>query len=1320
MADPYKISITIEAQTEEAKSNIDRLNGEFGKFLRTLGKSPDDIKIFSRLAQDMLATGKVTEDVDKETRQLLHTYKTLLEVAKSRDILDIVPHSEISRRIEEVKRAFETLKNSGFLSQREIAQAALVANQKINELKKEANGLIEALDKARNQFIQLAGAAGGLTLMVKQAIDFESAMADVAKTTNLSGEELKKLGDEIITLTSKIPMTADELAKIASIGGQLGIASKDLKTFIELAAKLGTAFNMSAEDASQAVAKMANIFGISITEVEKLSDAINVLGNNTAATEKDIIETVTRIGGVARQFGLAAEQAAALADAMLSIGRSPEVAATGINALLTKLQTARESSDDFKEALRRVGLGADQLAESIRANPQRALLEFLRTLQKIEPMARSELLVKLFGLEYQDDIGALIAAISQYEKALDLIGNRQKVAGATQNEFNERIKTTQAQLQILRNAFEAVAIHVGSTFLPAISKMAQSAAEIARAVDEFSKAHPAIAGLSTLLATLVVSVGALRTAFLAVQFIGVNFATATADKIKIMNQSLMDAVRAVGSLQASFSALSVAVMGWEIGTWLSEKFDVVRKAGVLMVWALVTGFEEIRYQWELLEAVFTSDTADEAAKRHIKRLEDIRNIMTGLWKEAETETKRSAENIVKDTQQAVEAARQAAEAASGSVVITADQVIKQFEKLADEAKRGKDAIEKIFSLLNDGVPITGQVVEQVVRSIEYLSSTSRDAGNAIQQHIGDAISKLSNVVLMDFIAQTQVTFKRLGSESENVAKLFDVSISEAVKRLGVSLEALRTGVDRTFSEILQLFDTVAQSGRVTAEELNKILKSLIVKADTTEEIEQLRKRIELLGQSGSISKEQLENLFRTIELRSREASLAVSPIEEAFKTLGLKSSEALQLAADRAKAAFEAIRSSATASTGDIERAFIAYAQAAVEAAEAAGASQKDATQSLLRSQAAALGLYDALKRAGLSGLETGDHIAKGMQAAKEATDDLSSKAREAADAVSETGEKTEETSKRAEEGVRAFASALASIINEYKSVYEETTRLVENMIKNTVGLLGDEIADSIDVAKLGVHNLNDALESMSAIGEKLADYWTWVHYLSDGSYNIAATVQSQVYEMYNAVVQYVDRIKEKSLGLLSLVESLREQYARLTGDELTALMIERERQIKDLEKQYGALKNTSEYREALELINATYLEKLKELKEKLARTPDAVSVSVKDVEAEINKMMKALGDGVKNWGSSLTTTLDKIEKTASKIASSAYVFSGRSQTYMELGGTRYGVETTHLNVTASPVININVKSSINDIDWRDVFERYIYPRLRDATRRAT
>ncbi len=210
--------------------------------------------------------------------------------------------------------------------------------------------------------------AGALGFAAKSAIEFESSMANVAKLANLDDKQAKAMGNEILAMSRTMPISASGLAQIAASGASLGIATKDLKGFVDVTAKMATSFDMTADQAGNAIAKLRNVYSLDpkggIKQTEALGDVINALGDNTAARESDIVNSMTRIGGASRNFGFSAQQAAALSAAVISMGNAPEVAATAINSWLPSLQTASKQTPKFQAALKSMGMDAKQLGTS--------------------------------------------------------------------------------------------------------------------------------------------------------------------------------------------------------------------------------------------------------------------------------------------------------------------------------------------------------------------------------------------------------------------------------------------------------------------------------------------------------------------------------------------------------------------------------------------------------------------------------------------------------------------------------------------------------------------------------------------------------------------------------------------------------------------------------------------------------------------------------------------------------------------------------------------------------------------------------------------
>ncbi|WP_265042208.1 phage tail tape measure protein [Wolbachia endosymbiont (group B) of Melanostoma mellinum] len=366
----------------------------------------------------------------------------------------------------------------------------------------------------KSQIIETIGLGLTLAAPIKVAVDFESAMADVAKVVEFNKEtkEADKFVKKLKEMSRTVPLFAAELAQIAASGGQLGIKKEDLFKFTETVAKMSTAFDMSAEQAGDSIAKLSNVYGIDVSEMEHVGNVINHLSDNTAAKAKDMVEALAIVGGTAKQFGLKFEQTSSLVNAFISLGKQPAKAATAINALLSKLQTAEGQGKEFKAALEEMGITAEEMVQRISESGEETLLHFFQTLKKMDNQERSTILMKLFGQEYQDDIALLAGSFNKYEDAIKLLANTEKYGSSLQKEFKNRADTTANKLKLLRNAIAEVGMNLGSVMLPTLKFIAEFLQEKTRYIAEFAEKYPtlttAIMGtIAALISLKIVAVG---------------------------------------------------------------------------------------------------------------------------------------------------------------------------------------------------------------------------------------------------------------------------------------------------------------------------------------------------------------------------------------------------------------------------------------------------------------------------------------------------------------------------------------------------------------------------------------------------------------------------------------------------------------------------------------------------------------------------------------------------------------------------------------------------------------------------------------------
>lgn len=343
----------------------------------------------------------------------------------------------------------------------------------------------QKLSSLKGEVIASVASLGALSLPVKTAMDFESSMADVKKVVDFSGaSEVKAFSNELLALSRAIPLSVDELAQITASGGQLGIAKSELISFTTTASKMGVAFDMSAKEAGENMAKLMNIYSLGVKEVAELGDTINHISNNSAATASKIVEAVGRVAGNAKDFGLSADATAGLTSAFISLGKAPEVAATAINSMLTTLNNADRATGKLEEAFLSIGINGAKLKKEIMANPQKALDDFLIRISKLPKEQKTGVLTELFGKNFSDDISLVTGAIENYQKAMRLSTHRAK-NGSMNEEFKARSATTANSLQLLKNAFSEVGVRIGSIFLPYINKAIEAISKITGKISGF-------------------------------------------------------------------------------------------------------------------------------------------------------------------------------------------------------------------------------------------------------------------------------------------------------------------------------------------------------------------------------------------------------------------------------------------------------------------------------------------------------------------------------------------------------------------------------------------------------------------------------------------------------------------------------------------------------------------------------------------------------------------------------------------------------------------------------------------------------------------
>lgn len=349
----------------------------------------------------------------------------------------------------------------------------------------------------------------GFGASVKAAVDYEQALAGVAKTTNLSGAELNKMSDEITGMSKQMPFAATEIAGVAEAAGQLGVKKSEITDFTKTMLDMSVATNLTSEEAATEFARFANAAGMPIDKVDRLGASVVALGNTTATTEKEIVEMGQRLAGAGSQAGFSADQIMSISAAMSSVGIEAEAGGTAMTQIFNKMTKATaeggETLDNFGKT---AGMTGKEFAETWEANPTKALSAFVKGLSNTEGGAKGVLKaldsVGIKGIREADTIRRLSNNHTVLDKALRTGAKGWKENNALTNEAKTRYKTMGSQLQIFKNQLFALGKDIGNVIAPVVVGITKKFGQWAEA---FTKMPKPIKGVSIALGLVAAATG---------------------------------------------------------------------------------------------------------------------------------------------------------------------------------------------------------------------------------------------------------------------------------------------------------------------------------------------------------------------------------------------------------------------------------------------------------------------------------------------------------------------------------------------------------------------------------------------------------------------------------------------------------------------------------------------------------------------------------------------------------------------------------------------------------------------------------------------
>jgi len=443
-----------------------------------------------------------------------------------------------------------------------VSRPAQAVSRSLTQMKLRVDANARAMDAMRGRMLDAAGMgyvlAKAISAPINAAREFENVMADVNKVVDFDTPDgLKQMSADILALSREIPVAATGIAEIVAAAGQAGMVGDELLDFAELAAKVGVAFDLSADQTGESLAKIKTALGLTVEQTGELADVLNHLSNTSASSASDLLDFMRRVGSAGTAMGFSARETAAIGSAMVAAGAQADVAATSFRNVAKALARGDSATKRQREAYSKLGLSATDVAKRLQEDAVGTLTDVIKRIRAMPKELQASTISDLFG----DEARAIMPLIENAELlsgALGEVASETNYLGSAQKEFEVRSQTFNARLQSFQNRLNELAIVVGNALLPALTDIMEAIMPVISKVAELAEAYPevtaAVVGTTAALVALNVAAIATRFAFLFMKGGVLNaalFIARGADLIVAATKRLRLAVLAAGMLGAA-------------------------------------------------------------------------------------------------------------------------------------------------------------------------------------------------------------------------------------------------------------------------------------------------------------------------------------------------------------------------------------------------------------------------------------------------------------------------------------------------------------------------------------------------------------------------------------------------------------------------------------------------------------------------------------------------------------------------------------------------------------------------------------------------
>ena len=574
-------AVTLDKVIKSRKSAA-TLAKQYNAARANLAKLSNEVKGYKQPSKALLAELKAAQiETAKYKRQMDDAVKSLVQQEQAAKTAGM--------RIDDLSAAYNNASRS---AEKYVTKAASVS--KGLEL---GADIQQSAENMRNFGMRnaLEGAAVVRVLYepIANSMEFETKTKELQKYT----DSAQAVMDANLRLSQTTSVAYSDMADIQAAALQAGILDPDnvkqIEQYTDIVSKAVLAFDMTGEAVGDKFAQIQATITGSMDATVKMFDQVNAVSNATNASAADLLEVISRSGGLVKNFtSLGDAQLVALSSAFRAVSSDASSAATAQSAFIRALALGKGATKTQLEGYNQLGINAQKLAVALN---------------------NAAVLSKIFGGD-QGTLNAVASIMDQYEtliaKPMTIVS--QDNTGSMAAEAAVQMDTVANQQQILANNFKALNVILGQQMLPLWNTLLGMAVDALQWVVDFSKQN---SGFVKGLLMTVAGFGALKIALGGASYLLASFVVGPIGKgITAFNTLRKILLVANGTITSTSTCLNVAAKGFNILKWAASGLFAILRTNpfaliISIIGALIAIGIKLYKNWDTIKEKFPTVAA---------------------------------------------------------------------------------------------------------------------------------------------------------------------------------------------------------------------------------------------------------------------------------------------------------------------------------------------------------------------------------------------------------------------------------------------------------------------------------------------------------------------------------------------------------------------------------------------------------------------------------------------------------------------------------------------------------------------------------------